>query len=422
MPTKKQQKKTTPRLKKARKSGGQQSGAQRGASSIAAGYSTSRKQKMLFNGKECLTLKFTSALYEIGAGNATTDGLRGVNGVASQTSAVSLSFVNPGGYTAAGASTSNPYLSPGPDLISSCFTRVTPKGLRFRYCPQSGTNTTNRMVFGFAADSSNPLVISTAPSQVRLEALADSRPFAPWEEWEMDVSYALDKKTKLYTSDQINTTSAQELVNDRLNSLGSIGCMSSAAGTATTGDVFGVLYADMELEFSEFCPISVTRPTLHAQIMEQIHEPSVNVQRRQNGLNSSLRDIRSRKELSTVPRKTLKRIPREEKHCERCDCLMSGDPDELPLCQRCLDCPAYGGTGRCRCHIRTHLDHPPPTLAGGEEGDSTDPGSDDEDTLIATYSLSPTHPLSTGLSANKAIAEFIAFLDAQKDHPVNKVD
>jgi hypothetical protein len=53
---------------------------------------------------------------------------------------------------------------------------------------------------------------------------------------------------------------------DRLNAFGSIGLMSSAAGTAVTGDVFGVLYLEAEIEFKEFDPVSVTRPALHEAI------------------------------------------------------------------------------------------------------------------------------------------------------------
>lgn len=210
------------------------------------------------------------AIYEIGAGNATQDGLRGISGVGSQTSSARLGLTQQDGYKASGVGFLNNFLSPALDLEASSFTRYRCKRLRFQYCPQSGTNTTQRMVFAYANDPSHPLVTSTAPSQAQLESVSDSIPFAPWKPWTMDVTKNLDTRTWLYTYDSTTVGTVQDNNLDRFNALGAIGCMASANGTVTTGDVFGVLYMIADLEFKEFCPISVTRPSLLRALAEKL--------------------------------------------------------------------------------------------------------------------------------------------------------
>ncbi len=238
---------------------------------LAAGYSSSRRQSFTFNGSDSLRCKFSIAIYEIGAGAGTRDGLRGSAGVANQTANVRLSPTDPGGYTVAGAATQNAFLSPAPDLLFSAFARFRVESCVFRYCPQSGTNTTQRMVFAFAADPAHPLIdASAAVTQAKLEAVADSVPFAPWEEWELSVTHALDKKAWLYTYDTLSGSGTNDLI-ERFAAFGCIGCQSSANGTAVTGDVFGVLYMDLSVEFREFAPISTSTPTMVASLVDKFH-------------------------------------------------------------------------------------------------------------------------------------------------------
>ncbi len=229
---------------------------------IAAGYSSSMRQSYKFNGRDSLTCKFVLAAYEIGTGNATRDGLRPITGVADQAACARLSLTDPRGYTVGGVDTPMAFISPAFDLLCSTFARYQVKGCRFHYCPQSGTNTTQRMVFAFAADPAHPLInATTAVTQAKLEAVTDSVPFAPWEQWSLDVTHSIDKKLMLFTYDGANGSSTEDRL-ERLSSFGVIGCQSSANGTATTGDVFGVLYMELTVEFRDFAPISVTRPTL----------------------------------------------------------------------------------------------------------------------------------------------------------------
>ncbi len=231
-------------------------------SSIDAGYSDSTRQTFTWGNKPVKQMEMILAAYEVGAGNATPDGLRPSTGVAQQCSYVTLGLTYQRGGTAAGASVVAPFLSPALDLEASSFTRFRVKKLRFKYCPQSGTNTTQRMVFAYANDPTHPLINTTTPSQAQLESVSDSVPFAPWKPWEVDMSRNLDKTSWLYTYDTAQTGGATNDTLERFQSLGVIGLMASANGTAVSGDVFGVLYMIADLEFKEFCPISITRPAL----------------------------------------------------------------------------------------------------------------------------------------------------------------
>lgn len=240
------------------------------ADSIPSGVSESMKQSFTWGGKPTKRMELRLAAYEIGAGASTTDGLRGISGVASQTSNVRLGLTTQAGYRAAGTNTTNEFLSPALDLEASSFTRFRCKRLRFQYCPQSGTNTTQRMVFAYANDPDHPLINTAVPSQAQLESVSDSIPFAPWKPWTLDVSSSLDKTSWLYTYDGAPSAGVTTDIVDRFNTIGVIGCMASANGTVTTGDVFGVLYIIADLEFKEFCPISVTRPALLRLLGEKL--------------------------------------------------------------------------------------------------------------------------------------------------------
>lgn len=148
------------------------------------------------------------------------------------------------------------YTSPVYDLIGSAFTRYRISKLVFHYQPQSQATAPGRLVFAFARDAQHPLVWGTG-TQAALLACADSKAFMPWATWSLDVSNELDD-TLYYTFD-----ASQNTASDRFSDFGVIGLTTSLANQATT-DISGVLYMESEIELEEFCPITVTRPSLAA--------------------------------------------------------------------------------------------------------------------------------------------------------------
>lgn len=166
--------------------------------------------------------------------------------------------------------TASAFVSPALDLLGSAFTRYRANKLRFHYRPQTGTNSTQQLVFAFAADPCHPLIAPSLPAQpstAGLESLSDSVPFAPWASWGMDVSKKLTKEW-LYSGnsgDSDNSGSADS----RFDCFGSIGCTVATQSGATAVN-YGVLYMEFELEFKEFCPISVTRPSLLRSLQKKI--------------------------------------------------------------------------------------------------------------------------------------------------------
>lgn len=206
-----------------------------------------------------------AAMYEVGAGIGTTDGLRDSSGAFF--ASAQLNLTSPGGITVAGAAAAHAFISPQWDLIASCFTKYRVKRVKFRYFPQSTTTKDNRLVFSFASDANHPLVFGAA-TQSSLEAVADSIPFAPWCAWDMDVTSKVSKDW-MYTYDglspQVQTNISSYI--ERFASFGTVGCITAINGTAVTGDVFGLLYLELGIEFCEFCPVSVTRPAL----LERLH-------------------------------------------------------------------------------------------------------------------------------------------------------
>jgi hypothetical protein len=183
-----------------------------------------------------------------------------------------LSPTNPIGLNSAtGTYGTAAFISPALDLLGSAFTRYRAKKCCFHYRPQSGTNSTQQMVLAFAADPCHPLISPSTPalpSNGGLESLADSIPFAPWAAWDLDVSRKLSKEW-LYTQESTDGSTSGSPDN-RFDSFGSIGCTVSTASTTTAAN-YGVLYMEFDLEFKEFCPISVTRPSMLRALVDKIN-------------------------------------------------------------------------------------------------------------------------------------------------------
>lgn len=181
----------------------------------------------------------------------------GFGDVSSQYNSVQLNLTDPAGLLPAGTKTPFTYMTPIFDLIGSAFVRYRMKKLIFHYEPQSSATTTEQMVFAFANDPLHPVLWnSTIPTPAALLSVADSIAFAPWRAWSMNVSKKVADNW-LYTFSDTSTTVAEFV--ERFSDFGVMSCVTnSAAGTTAYS---GVLYAEMEFELKEFCPISVTRPS-----------------------------------------------------------------------------------------------------------------------------------------------------------------
>jgi hypothetical protein len=210
-----------------------------------------------------LKMMVRAPLFSIGAGVGATDGLIPADGIADAFTAGILALNQCFVLFSGGSSGSEGYLTPVFDLFGSAFSRYRTTRLRFEYEPQAPTTVSNRLVFGFSADPFNPLVYGASPSQSKLLSLEDCVAFVGWAPWSLDVSAALDKEWKYVfmpgTSAAPGTVTNQDV---RFASPGAIACIAAANGTAVTGDTFGVLFVDWEIEFKELCPVSVTRPSL----------------------------------------------------------------------------------------------------------------------------------------------------------------
>lgn len=160
-------------------------------------------------------------------------------------------------------------ISPALDLLASAFTRYRIKRCKFIYAPQSTTNTVNRITFAYASDPLHPAICPITPAVTTpegLEGLADSIVFAPWAGWELDVSKALPKDWLF-----IGTSLAQDIAvtdSSRFEYFGAIGGIitPSSSGAAR----FGTIYQEFEIEFKEFCPITIIRPAAFAGIPKEV--------------------------------------------------------------------------------------------------------------------------------------------------------
>lgn len=148
------------------------------------------------------------------------------------------------------------YLSPVFDLMANNFVRYRVQGVRFCYEPQSTTVVEDRLVFAFAEDAIHPLIVTDTPSESHLLALSDSVAFAPWRSWEMDVSHVVRTNNLLYCYPTESSLVSRN-IERRFSSFGSIGCIATVTpGTLQTEPkIYGILYAEFDFEFIEFCPI-----------------------------------------------------------------------------------------------------------------------------------------------------------------------
>lgn len=215
-----------------------------------------RQYTRFSSGRSGETLKMTTccAISEVLRNIASpTKGALWLNGLG--VNAVQLSLTSPYGRLGA-AGFNTPFTSPVWDLIGSAFTRYRVNKLVFHYEPQSATTNGERLVFAFARDPDHPLLWTATPSSANNLSVSDSVAFMPWRAWSLDVSKEMDN-TLYYTYDfNASTTSAT----DRFSNFGVISCVTS--GPTDSNDPCGVLYMETEIEFLEFCPISVTRPSL----------------------------------------------------------------------------------------------------------------------------------------------------------------
>lgn len=181
-----------------------------------------------------------------------------IAGTPTGVTAVQLNLTSPYARLGGVSSGSANFLSPVWDLIGSAFTRYRVNKLVFHYEPQSATTNGERLVFAFARDPDHPLLWTASPTSANNLSVADSVAFMPWRGWSMDVTKELDD-TLYYTYDfNASVTSAT----DRFSNFGVISCVTSGINSGLPSEVCGVLYMETEVELIEFCPISVTRPSL----------------------------------------------------------------------------------------------------------------------------------------------------------------
>lgn len=167
----------------------------------------------------------------------------------------------PGG---SGAEVAVGYISPIWDLIGSAFTRYKITKLIFHYEPQSTATATGRMVFGFAEDPIHPLVApdNTNQTSSNLLAVADSIAFMPWRAWSMDVTDRVKDDKLYYTYSQGTDADVGANNAQRFGRWGAVSCVTDVVSTVPI--LSGVLYMETTIEFLEFCPITITRPSLVA--------------------------------------------------------------------------------------------------------------------------------------------------------------
>jgi hypothetical protein len=236
-----------------------------GFSAAPSAVSDFLRQHIKFGGtNDTLNISGLIAIAQVGQSDTAGQFSGIVDGLGSPATAVRLSPTAPYSINNTGSAAIGAFISPALDLLGSAFTRYRCKKLKFHYRPQSGTDSTQQLVFGFAADPVHPLIASgggysTVPTITGLESLADSIPFAPWAPWDMDVSRKLDIQEWLYTDYDTNDNVSSSTA--RFSNFGAFGLIAATASTDTAVN-YGVLYMSFDMDFKEFCPISVTRPSL----------------------------------------------------------------------------------------------------------------------------------------------------------------
>jgi len=207
------------------------------------------------------------ALGTIGAGG--TSGNNGALSLLNETSGAPQGFITaafspqaPIGWTnvASPLRTGASWISPIMTLLALLFVRFKVKKLKFHYRPQVSTNVSDQLVFAWTADPYHPLIglgltslEADSISSQRLLAMADTMPFSPWLAWSMDVTDSLDGDFEHYCSITGGTPTVTTFDPSlRLAFAGTFAC-TNTVNTATVP--YGVLYAETEIEFREFCPL-----------------------------------------------------------------------------------------------------------------------------------------------------------------------
>jgi hypothetical protein len=231
-----------------------------------AAMSSFMKQKITFGGKRHLPLEFILPIATIGQSSTSGQTSAIIDGAGTPLTGMQLNLTHvKGQLNAGGEDFAAEFTSQVLDLLGSAFAKFRIKKCRFHYRPQSGTNSTQELVFAFSSDPVHPLVYNVAggtiPTTSGLLGLPDSIPFAPWAPWDMDVSGTLNKTFEFYNASSSNNEGATSNAITRFDSFGSIACIASTAST-TTAVTYGVLYMSGELDLIELSPISTTRPTL----------------------------------------------------------------------------------------------------------------------------------------------------------------
>lgn len=230
-----------------------------------------------------LVMTSTAALYNIGAvaTGVLAAGLQ--NGSAVYGYSAQLNLTSPGGIDSAGAAVAMPAISPQWDLIASCFARYRVLGCEFEYYPQCSTSNPARLVFAYSSDPIHPLLFDATPTVAEIESVADSIPFSPWAAWKMNVTSKVSKEW-FYTYDGL-AVAAPSSVNSYVERFASFGIVACACSNAAAAEIDGLLYLTLKVEFCEFNPISVTRPSLLERLHRKITLQAKERSKRTNGLD-----------------------------------------------------------------------------------------------------------------------------------------
>jgi len=155
------------------------------------------------------------------------------------------------------------WINPVWELISAAFVRYKVTSMKFHYMPQSASTVSDQLVFAFANDPLHPLIgllggVDGELTNEVLLALADSIPFMPWREWELDVSDSLRLDQPFYVAENISVANLSDGLlayseQLRLSQAGVFACTN--AGT-TVANTYGVIYLESDIELMEFCPVT----------------------------------------------------------------------------------------------------------------------------------------------------------------------
>lgn len=201
------------------------------------------------------------------------------------------------GYQVTGASEEYGYwINPIWSLIAACFVRYKVLKFKFIYQPQSAATTDDQLVFAFAADPYHPVIGPSAGTvgNSNLLSVADSMPFMPWREWELDVTEAFQGDQPFYCRPPSGASVSSAT---RLSSAGVFACTGTGSKSAIT---YGVLYGCISLEFQEFCPqvtgedipmLSLLTPKMPTPSERLIDEVTAEVRRRMCGDRSLTVDV-----------------------------------------------------------------------------------------------------------------------------------